>query len=149
MSSNPWPASVSSTAFSIARYAMNMSSPRFGSATRRSCASAGELDPVRARDFASTLDRPYRRCSTSQRIVSFPGRPRPSPFQYLEATMTYAHVVDVAAPVAMYDALHAEIVRQSGGIVDGLLAHVGHPSPTGFRVIEVWQSRAHFERYND
>jgi hypothetical protein len=63
--------------------------------------------------------------------------------------MTYAHVVDVAAPVETYDALHAEIVRQSGGIVDGLLAHVGHPSASGFRVIEVWESRTHFERYND
>jgi hypothetical protein len=63
--------------------------------------------------------------------------------------MTYAHVVDVAAPVEMYAALHAEIVRQSGGIVDGLLVHVGHSSTTGFRVIEVWESRSHFERYND
>ena len=63
--------------------------------------------------------------------------------------MPYAHVVDVAAPVEMYDALHAEIVRHSGGIVDGLLVHVGHPSTTGFRVVEVWKSRSHFERYND
>jgi hypothetical protein len=63
--------------------------------------------------------------------------------------MTYAHVVDVAAPIEMYDALHAEIVRQSGGTVDGLLVHLGHPTTTGFRVVEVWQSRTHFERYND
>ena len=63
--------------------------------------------------------------------------------------MTYAHVVDVAAAVELYDALHAEIVRQSGGTVAGLLVHIGHPSTTGFRVVEVWESRAHFERYND
>jgi hypothetical protein len=63
--------------------------------------------------------------------------------------MTYAHAVDVAATVEMYEALHAEIVRQSGGTVDGLLVHIGHPSPTGFRVVEVWESRTHFERYND
>jgi hypothetical protein len=63
--------------------------------------------------------------------------------------MTYAHVVDVAATVELYEALHAEIVRLSGGTVDGLLVHIGHPSATGFRVVEVWESRAHFERYND
>ena len=51
--------------------------------------------------------------------------------------MTYAHAVDVAATVEMYEALHAEIVRQSGGTVDGLLVHIGHPSTTGFRVVEV------------
>jgi hypothetical protein len=63
--------------------------------------------------------------------------------------MTYAHVVDVPAPVEMYDALHREIVRQGGERVDGLLVHVGRPTATGFQVLEVWQSRAHFDRYND
>ena len=63
--------------------------------------------------------------------------------------MTYAHVVDVAAPVEMYDALHAEIVRRSGATVDGLLVHVGRPTATGFQVLEVWQSRGDFDRYND
>lgn len=63
--------------------------------------------------------------------------------------MTYAHVVDVAAPVDVYDALHAEIVRRSGSTVDGLLVHVGRPTATGFQVLEVWQSRGHFDRYNE
>ncbi|OJF13654.1 hypothetical protein BG844_14155 [Couchioplanes caeruleus subsp. caeruleus] len=66
-----------------------------------------------------------------------------------EVTVTYAHVVDVPGPIDMYDALHAEIVRRSGGTVDGLLVHVGRPTATGFQVLEVWQSRAHFDRYND
>ena len=62
--------------------------------------------------------------------------------------MTYAHVVDVAAPVELYDALHAEIVRASAGTVDGLLVHLGRATATGFQVLEVWESRDHFERYN-
>jgi hypothetical protein len=66
-----------------------------------------------------------------------------------EVTMTYAHVVDVLAPIEMYDALHAEILRRSGGAVDGLLVHLGRPTATGFQVLEVWESRAHFDRYND
>jgi len=63
--------------------------------------------------------------------------------------MTYAVVIDVPAPVEMYDALHAEIVRRSGTTVDGLLVHVGRPTATGFQVLEVWQSREHFDHYND
>ncbi len=63
--------------------------------------------------------------------------------------MTYAYLIDVPAPVEMYDALHAEILRRSGATVDGLLVHVGRPTATGFQVLEVWQSRAHFDRYND
>jgi hypothetical protein len=62
--------------------------------------------------------------------------------------MTYAHVIDVPAPVEMYDALHAEILRRSGGSVDGLLVHVGRPTATGFQVLEVWETRSHFDRYN-
>jgi hypothetical protein len=63
--------------------------------------------------------------------------------------VTYAYVVDVPAPVEMYDALHAEILRRGGATVEGLLVHVGRPTATGFQVLEVWQSRAHFDRYND
>ena len=62
--------------------------------------------------------------------------------------MTYAHVVDVVAPVELYDALHAEIVHASAGRVDGLLVHVGRPTAAGFQVLEVWRSREEFERYN-
>jgi hypothetical protein len=67
----------------------------------------------------------------------------------LEVAVTYAHVIDVPAPVEMYDVLHAEILRRSGTAVDGLLVHVGRPTTKGFQVLEVWQSRAHFDRYND
>lgn len=63
--------------------------------------------------------------------------------------MTYAHVVDVAGPVEIYDALHPEILRQGGGTADGLLVHVGRPTATGFQVLEIWESRSHFDRYND
>jgi hypothetical protein len=63
--------------------------------------------------------------------------------------VTYAHIIDVPAPVEMYDALHAEILRRSGATVDGLLVHVGRSTASGFQVLEVWESRSHFDRYND
>jgi hypothetical protein len=66
-----------------------------------------------------------------------------------ETTVTYAHVVDVAAPIEMYDALHAEILQHGGETADGLLVHVGRPTTTGFQVLEIWESRSHFDRYND
>jgi hypothetical protein len=36
-----------------------------------------------------------------------------------------------------------------GSAVDGLLLHVGRPSGRGFRVVEVWESREHRQRYDD
>ena len=63
--------------------------------------------------------------------------------------MTYAYIADVAAPVEMYDLLHREIVREGGERVEGLLVHVGRATATGFQVLEVWESRSDFERYND
>lgn len=51
--------------------------------------------------------------------------------------------------VEMYDALHAEIARRSGGAVEGLLVHVGRPTAGGFQVLEVWESREHFAHYNE
>lgn len=63
--------------------------------------------------------------------------------------MQYAFVMDVPAPVEFYDAVHAEVVRRSGGEVSGLLLHVGRATATGFQVIEVWESRDQWQRYND
>ncbi len=63
--------------------------------------------------------------------------------------MTYAHIVDVAAPIEMYDALHPEILRQGGATADGLLVHVGRATVSGFQVLEIWESRSHFDRYNN
>jgi hypothetical protein len=48
----------------------------------------------------------------------------------------------------MYDVAHAEIHRRSGGKPEGLLVHVGRATDDGFEVLEVWESREHFERYN-
>ena len=61
--------------------------------------------------------------------------------------MTYfAHVVDVPAPAAVYDATHAELLRRTGGAVDGLVVHLCRATGTGFQVVEVWTDREAFER---
>jgi hypothetical protein len=55
--------------------------------------------------------------------------------------MTHTVSIDVAAPVQLYDAFHAALIKHTGGRVDGLLAHVAWPTESGFRMIEVWTSK--------
>jgi hypothetical protein len=62
--------------------------------------------------------------------------------------MTYGVIVRVAAPVEMYDAMHAEVLRSTGASVDGLLLHIGRSTGDGFEVIEVWTDKGQFDRYN-
>src|SRR3954466_6796533 len=67
--------------------------------------------------------------------ASFPARPggqaghRPSGDE--EVAMTYGVVIDGAAPVEMYDALHAELMRRTTGPLEGFLCHIGRTTPTG------------------
>jgi hypothetical protein len=59
----------------------------------------------------------------------------------------YGVLSRVPAPIEAYDAAHAEVGRRSGGEVEGLLVHVGRATDDGFEVLEVWESREHFERF--
>jgi hypothetical protein len=61
--------------------------------------------------------------------------------------MTWGVVVDVAAPAEVYDAVHARVLDRTGGRADGLLVHVARATDTGFQVVEVWESKDQFERY--
>ncbi len=61
--------------------------------------------------------------------------------------MTWGMVVDVPAPVEVYDAVHAELLRRTSGTVEGLLIHLARATGTGFQVVEVWESRADHDRY--
>ena len=60
----------------------------------------------------------------------------------------YGVMSRVPAPIEAYEAIHVEVGRRSEGKVDGLLVHVGRATADGFEVLEVWESREHFERYN-
>jgi hypothetical protein len=63
--------------------------------------------------------------------------------------MTYGVLTEVSGPVAMYDAVHSEINRAVGSSIDGLLTHVGWVTPEGFRVLEVWESKEHLDRFTE
>jgi hypothetical protein len=62
--------------------------------------------------------------------------------------MTWAMRMDVAAPVEMYEAMHAELLRTVDSAVDGLLLHLACPTPTGFQIVEVWESRELYEHHS-
>jgi hypothetical protein len=62
--------------------------------------------------------------------------------------MTWGVVIDVPAPVEVYDVLHAKLVEAAGGHVEGLLVHIGRPTGTGFQIIEVWESQEQADRAN-
>ena len=54
----------------------------------------------------------------------------------------YGVITTVPAPVEMYDAVHAEMVRRAGTSIDGLLVHVGRATTEGFQTLEVWDPRS-------
>jgi hypothetical protein len=63
--------------------------------------------------------------------------------------MTYGVVIDIAAPIELYDKVHAELQRRITGPLDGFICHIGRPTADGFQVIEVWESKEHSDRYNE
>ena len=63
--------------------------------------------------------------------------------------MTWGVTVDVAAPVELYDALHAALLEQTEAPVPGLLVHLARGTDGGFQVIEVWESKEVYDQYVD
>jgi hypothetical protein len=59
----------------------------------------------------------------------------------------YGVLSRVPAPIEAYEAIHAEVGRRSEGTSYGLLVHIARATDEGFEVVEVWESREHFERY--
>ncbi len=62
----------------------------------------------------------------------------------------YAYQMDVEHPLAMYDAVSAELRKMNGNdIPDGCLMHMATATATGFRITEVWESHEAADRYGD
>ena len=63
--------------------------------------------------------------------------------------MTYAHFIDVPAPIEGYDAVHRAMTDRMNGVVPpdlGLLVHIGRATESGYQVIEVWESKEAMDR---
>ncbi len=62
--------------------------------------------------------------------------------------MVYGVTAHVPAPIELYDKIHRALLERTGTDVDGLLLHLGHATPEGFDVVEVWESREDHDRYD-
>ncbi len=60
----------------------------------------------------------------------------------------YGVITTVPAPVETYDRMHAEMIKRAGPSVDGLLVHVGRATTDGFQIVQVWDSKEHYDRAN-
>jgi hypothetical protein len=61
--------------------------------------------------------------------------------------MTIAQIIDMpGAGVREYEQAYA-LIHPNGKWPEGQLSHFGGPTPEGFRVIDVWDSREAFERF--
>jgi hypothetical protein len=60
----------------------------------------------------------------------------------------YGVITTVPAPVETYDRMHAELIKRAGPSVDGLLVHVGRATTDGFQIVQVWESKEHYDRAN-
>ena len=61
--------------------------------------------------------------------------------------MPYAQIFEMpGADVAAYEQAFG-LLHPDGRWPDGQLDHIAGPTPDGFRVIDVWESRAAFERF--
>ena len=61
--------------------------------------------------------------------------------------MSWGVITDVAAPAEVYDAMHARLLDLTGGRADGLLVHLARATDTGFQIVDVWESKDYYERY--
>jgi hypothetical protein len=60
----------------------------------------------------------------------------------------YGVITTVPAPVETYDRMHAELIKRAGRSVEGLLVHVGRATTDGFQIVQVWESKEHYDRAN-
>ena len=59
---------------------------------------------------------------------------------------TYAYVQDIAEDWEDYERLTAVLGDE---VPEGLIVHVAGPTDSGFRIIDVWESREAWERFRD
>jgi hypothetical protein len=65
-------------------------------------------------------------------------------------TMTFGTIVRVPAPIEAYQASHAEVEKAIDGTLPaGLIFHAARPIDTGFEIYEVWESKAHADKFNE
>jgi hypothetical protein len=62
----------------------------------------------------------------------------------------YGYTMHVPAPIDAYDAMHKAVmeVAEEGGGVEGLILHLAFSTDQGFDLIEVWETKEHFDAFS-
>ena len=61
--------------------------------------------------------------------------------------MPYAVTLDTPATREMYEAVNAKV--RAGGKPAGLIVHLVHATDSGMRHVEVWETKAQWEQFNN
>ena len=63
--------------------------------------------------------------------------------------MTYGVIARVKAPIQVYDASHAEVMKSSRDPKGaGLISHVARATTDGFEITEIWETKEQADRFN-
>ncbi len=64
--------------------------------------------------------------------------------------MTYGVLIRVQAPITDYQATHAEIEKAVGTTAaEGMIFHVARATDDGFEMVDVWESKEHFDKFGE
>lgn len=61
--------------------------------------------------------------------------------------MTYNIILDVPAPIEMYDATHAALREVVGTEDIGLVVHIARATDAGFEIVEIWRSKEAYDNF--
>jgi hypothetical protein len=65
-----------------------------------------------------------------------------------EEIRVYGYTMKVAQDIGTYHALHRAILDLAGRDYDGLVLHLAAPTPQGYELTEVWESRDRLDAFN-
>ena len=59
----------------------------------------------------------------------------------------YGYTMRVEQPISTYEAMHRAVMDVAGDDVPGLIVHFAHPTPRGFELTEVWETKDQLDTF--
>ena len=60
----------------------------------------------------------------------------------------YGYTMRIPQPIDAYNAMHEAVMDIAGDDVEGLIVHFAHPTPQGFQITEVWETKEQRDAFN-
>ena len=61
--------------------------------------------------------------------------------------MQYGFMQTIPLPDETYEEVHAQVTAAAGERVPGLYVHFARSTPNGYQLVEVWESKQHYDRF--